>query len=95
MNAAADPCHVVVGAGVPTDKLRRILDHAKELKNQRRQGMVNHALMGKKLAMIFEKNSTRTRVSFEVGMQELGGYVQTCSPTKKAAAPSRAKLSHG
>lgn len=44
------------------------------LKETRRKGEKHHFLPGRKLAMIFEKPSTRTRVSFEVGMYELGGY---------------------
>ena len=57
-----------------TPTLRAILSRAAALKAQRRAGQFPPLLAHKKLAMIFEKNSTRTRVSFEVGMVELGGY---------------------
>lgn len=51
-----------------------ILDLADQLKYERAHGIAHHYLAGKKLGMIFQKSSTRTRVSFEVGMYELGGY---------------------
>lgn len=54
--------------------LRSILDYAHILKKERAEGVLKPLLSGHKLAMIFEKNSTRTRVSFEVGMAELGGH---------------------
>jgi ornithine carbamoyltransferase len=54
--------------------LRSILDLAKTLKAKRLAGEVFTPLSGKTLAMVFEKQSTRTRVSFEVGMRELGGH---------------------
>ncbi len=54
--------------------LRRILDLAKTLKAKRRLGESFMPLAGKTLAMVFEKHSTRTRVSFEVGIRELGGH---------------------
>lgn len=54
--------------------LRHILIHAEDLKHRRKAGELPPLMVGKKLAMIFEKNSTRTRVSFEVGVMELGGH---------------------
>jgi ornithine carbamoyltransferase len=54
--------------------LQSILRRAQTLKKERAAGMLTPLLAGRKLAMIFEKNSTRTRVSFEVGMAELGGH---------------------
>jgi len=57
--------------------LRRILDHARALKNGEVQSRV---LEGRTLAMIFDKPSTRTRVSFEVAAQQLGGHAVVLSP---------------
>jgi len=51
-----------------------LLDMADELKAKRASGMVVEKLKNKSLAMIFEKSSTRTRISFEVAMNELGGH---------------------
>ena len=51
-----------------------------ELKNRFKKGDVNNSLTGKTLAMIFEKPSTRTRVSFETGMTQLGGHAIYLSP---------------
>jgi ornithine carbamoyltransferase len=66
--------HFLDISDISAQELRLIIAKAHALKTQRKQGIVNNSLMGKKLAMIFEKNSTRTRVSFEVGMLELGGH---------------------
>jgi len=55
--------------------LRSILDLGLNLKSGLKAGKAERPLVGKTLAMIFEKPSTRTRVSFEVGMKQLGGDV--------------------
>ncbi|MCB1674238.1 MAG: ornithine carbamoyltransferase, partial [Pseudomonadales bacterium] len=56
----------------PTE-LMSILNRAIELKKMRNEGIVYQPFTGKVLAMIFEKSSTRTRVSFEAGMSQFGG----------------------
>lgn len=56
-----------------TEEIYQILDLAAELKEKQKNGETHHVLKGKTLGMIFEKSSTRTRVSFEVGMYQLGG----------------------
>ena len=56
------------------EEVRYLIDLAIELKRQRKAGEAFQPLKGKTLGMIFEKSSTRTRVSFEVGMFQLGGH---------------------
>ena len=58
---------------IPTKELRAILDASVALKKRQKAGHPARPLEGKTLAMIFEKPSTRTRVSFDVGMRQLGG----------------------
>ena len=55
------------------DDVQEILTLAQELKAMQKAGVEHHLLAGKTLGMIFEKSSTRTRVSFETGMYQLGG----------------------
>ena len=54
-------------------EITEILNLADQLKFEKKNGIEHHLLKGKTLGMIFEKSSTRTRVSFEVGMYDLGG----------------------
>jgi ornithine carbamoyltransferase len=62
----------------PTD-VKSVLDLAARLKEQRRAGLGSAALRGKSVALIFEKPSTRTRVSFQVAINELGGHAISLS----------------
>ena len=55
------------------EEIIETLDFADKLKLEKKSGIEHHYLKGKTLGMIFQKSSTRTRVSFEVGMYDLGG----------------------
>ncbi|MEK5077613.1 ornithine carbamoyltransferase [Solibacillus sp. FSL W7-1436] len=57
-----------------SEEVKQLLELATQLKTITKAGKCPRLLEGKTLGMIFEKSSTRTRVSFEVGMQQLGGY---------------------
>ena len=56
------------------EEIQKLLKLGIKLKKELKQGIKNKILEGKTLGMIFTKSSTRTRVSFEVGMTQLGGY---------------------
>lgn len=61
-------------------ELERLIQRAIELKRRHKAGLIDEPLKGKVLSMIFEKSSTRTRVSFEAGMAQLGGSAMFLSP---------------
>lgn len=65
--------HLLKLADLSTEEIFQILDLADVLKKELKQGIKRPLLAGKTLAMIFSKASTRTRISFEVGMYQLGG----------------------
>ncbi len=67
------PRHFLTLMDLSADEIRRLIRRAIELKALRDRGESHATLQGKVLAMIFTKASTRTRVSFEAGMSQLGG----------------------
>ncbi|HYP48956.1 MAG TPA: ornithine carbamoyltransferase [Thermoleophilaceae bacterium] len=65
------PRHFLTGEELTADELRQLIERALLLKGDRR---ASNALAGKSVALVFDRPSTRTRVSFEVGVAELGGH---------------------
>jgi ornithine carbamoyltransferase len=65
------PRHLLTGAELGRDELHALLDRAAQLK---REPLASRALEGRSVALVFEKPSTRTRLSFEAGVFELGGH---------------------
>lgn len=65
--------HLLSMLSLSTDEITDILNLADQLKYENKNGIKHHRLAGQTLGMIFQKSSTRTRVSFETGMYQLGG----------------------
>ena len=65
--------HFLTGEELDGEELSALLERAEELKRGRERGEGGDSLAGRSVALVFEKPSTRTRVSFEVGVAELGG----------------------
>jgi ornithine carbamoyltransferase len=65
------PRHFLTGAELTAEEQARLLERALELKADR---LSSRALEGRSVALVFDKPSTRTRVSFDVGVHELGGH---------------------
>jgi ornithine carbamoyltransferase len=70
----APPRHFLTGEELSAAELGALLDRAAELKRGRGEGIGGDALSGRTVALFFERPSTRTRVSFQVGVAELGGH---------------------
>ncbi len=67
-------------ADLSASEIFELLDLAAKLKYERKHGIEHHILKGQSLGMIFQKSSTRTRVSFETGIYQLGGQALFLSP---------------
>ena len=76
----ANPRHFLSLLDLTSEELRNIVRRATDLKRIQHRGYTHTPLKGKNLGMVFEKSSTRTRVSFEVGMSQLGGHALFLSP---------------
>lgn len=79
------------------EEIRYLLDLAHELKAKKKQGIIGETMKGKNIAIIFEKTSTRTRCSFEVGCKDEGGHVTFIDPDssqfgKKESVEDSAKV---
>ncbi|WHI52340.1 ornithine carbamoyltransferase [Microbulbifer sp. MLAF003] len=72
--------HFLTLMDLSSKELKQIIERAIELKTLRSQGITTDLFRGKVLGMIFEKSSTRTRVSFEAGMAQMGGSALFLSP---------------
>ena len=72
--------HLLKMLDLSKEEIIEILDFADKLKNEQEHGIGHQILEGKTLGMIFQKPSTRTRVSFETGMTQLGGHALFLNP---------------
>ena len=72
--------HLLKMADLSKKDIENMLDLADKLKYEKKHNITHHILKGQSLGMLFRKSSTRTRVSFEVGMYDLGGNALFLSP---------------
>lgn len=82
--------HLLKLSDLTAQELAEILVLAEKLKKEAKQGIFHPYLTGKTLAMIFSKASTRTRISFEVGMYQLGGsglFINGCDSQMERGEP--------
>jgi len=79
---------LINGSELSGEEILSLLDFADELKEKRTHGFGNALLKGKSLALIFDKPSLRTRMSFSIAMSELGGHsIESLGPTRKKEEP--------
>ncbi|MCD6014338.1 MAG: ornithine carbamoyltransferase [Solirubrobacterales bacterium] len=71
------PSHLLTGEELTAEQLTALLERAAELKAGRGEGVGARSLAGRTVALLFERPSTRTRISFQVGVAELGGHPLT------------------
>ncbi len=74
--------HYLSAADLTADETRALLEEALELKHEKQRGTAPPRLAGKTAALVFQKPSLRTRVSFEVAMLDLGGHAVYLSPAE-------------
>jgi ornithine carbamoyltransferase len=79
------------------EEITHLIDLSAELKQKKRQGIFHDSLVGRNIALIFEKTSTRTRCSFEVAAHDLGMHVTYLDPSgsqigKKESIPDTARV---
>lgn len=79
-NKSLQTNHLLTIADLTGDEIMDLMKEAIVMKKQVKEGVPHPHLQGKALGMIFEKSSTRTRVSFEVGMMQLGGHALFLNP---------------
>jgi ornithine carbamoyltransferase len=87
--------HLVSVEHLGTEEIRDLLELAVNLKGEWSKGGNKPALAGKTLGMVFQKPSLRTRVSFEVGMSQLGGRAMYLSPQEGLAAYASVPVING
>ena len=87
--------HLLRLADFTADEIRYLLDLAAELKAAKKEGREEQKLVGKEIALIFEKDSTRTRCAFEVAAYDQGAHVTFIGPSRLAHGPQGDGQGHG
>ena len=87
--------HLMKLADFSPEEITYLLDLAAELKAAKREGREEQKLVGKEIALIFEKDSTRTRCAFEVAAYDQGAHVTFIGPVRLAHGPQGDRQGHG